>query len=47
MGSYPNPNLEVTLTLIGSYPNPNDKFSYELERPTTPYSMHLTSRIKR
>ena len=23
IGSYPNPNLEVTLTLMGSYPNPN------------------------
>ena len=23
IGSYPNPNLEVTLTLMGSHPNPN------------------------
>ena len=40
-----SPEMEIgNGTLMGSYPNPNDKFSYELERPTTPY---LTSRIKR
>ena len=32
IGSYPNPNLEVTLTLMGSYPNSYLKVTLTLMR---------------